>query len=56
MGRALEVFEDETAARAWINGPVSSLGGTTPLSLLDTSEGYERVMDTLGRIETGVYA
>lgn len=55
IGRALEVFESEEAARDWINDPVSSLGGESPLSMLDTTEGYERVMDTLGRIETGVY-
>jgi uncharacterized protein (DUF2384 family) len=35
---------------------ISSLGGKTPLSLLDTMEGYELVMTTLARIEYGVYA
>jgi uncharacterized protein (DUF2384 family) len=34
---------------------VSSLGGRTPLSLLDTMEGYELVINTLSRIEYGVY-
>ena len=55
VGRALEIFESAQAARAWINSPVSSLGGEPPLSMMDTTEGYERVMDTLGRIESGVY-
>lgn len=56
LRRAAEVFEDDIAARGWMLGTVSTLGGRTPLSLLDTLEGYEMVMDTLSRIEYGVYA
>lgn len=52
--RAVAVLEDEVAARAWINRNNRSLGGETPLSLLDTEVGYELVLDTLGRIEYGV--
>jgi len=52
--RAVEVLEDEEAARAWINRNNRSLGGEAPLSLLDTEVGYELVLDTLGRIEHGV--
>lgn len=52
--RALEVLEDEPAARLWINRDNRSLGGEAPLSLLDTEAGYELVLDTLGRIEYGV--
>jgi putative toxin-antitoxin system antitoxin component (TIGR02293 family) len=52
--RALEVLEDETAARAWISRNNRSMGGNAPLSLLDTEVGYELVLDTLGRIEYGV--
>lgn len=54
--RAVEVFEDEDAAKAWINRKNRSLGGEAPLSLLDTEVGYELVLDTLGRIEYGVVA
>ena len=50
------VFEDENAAREWINRDNRSLGGESPLSLLDTEAGYELVLDTLGRIEYGVVA
>jgi uncharacterized protein (DUF2384 family) len=32
------------------------LSGATPLSLLDTDIGAESVLDTLGRIEHGVFA
>lgn len=52
--RALEVLEDENAAKTWISRENRSLGGESPLSLLDTEAGYELVLDTLGRIEYGV--
>ena len=54
--RALAVLEDENAVRDWINRDNRSLGGESPLSLLDTEAGYELVLDTLGRIEYGVVA
>ena len=50
------VFEDLGAAVDWLKTPNASLGGTAPLSLLDTDIGAESVMDTLGRIEHGVFA
>ncbi len=56
FGRAVQVLEDEEAARKWINQENRSLGGESPLSLLDTEAGYELVLDTLTRIEYGVYA
>lgn len=54
--RALAVFEDESATRAWIKRENRTLGGEAPLALLDTEAGYELVLDTLGRIEYGVVA
>lgn len=54
LARAVEVLEDDDAAKAWINRENRSLGGDVPLSLLDTEAGYELVLDTLGRIEYGV--
>lgn len=56
LARATEVLEDETAATAWIQRHIRSLGGVTPLSLLDTDAGVDLVMDTLGRIEQGIGA
>ena len=53
--RAAEVFEDGPAALDWVKSPNASLGGVTPLSILDTDLGAESVMDTLGRIEHGVF-
>lgn len=56
LARAVEVLEDEEAARSWMTRSIRTLGGVTPLSLLDTETGYELVLDTLGRIEQGVPA
>jgi putative toxin-antitoxin system antitoxin component (TIGR02293 family) len=56
VGRAEEVFDDLTAAINWLKFPNAALGGATPLSLLDTDVGAESVLDTLGRIEHGVFA
>lgn len=54
--RAREVFGDLDAALEWLKSPNASLSGVTPMSLLDTEIGAESVMDTLGRIEHGVFA
>jgi putative toxin-antitoxin system antitoxin component (TIGR02293 family) len=54
--RAEMVFEDAEAALSWIQSPNASLGGVSPLSLLDTEIGADSVLDTLGRIEHGVFA
>lgn len=56
VGRANEVFEDSEAALHWLKSPNSALSGATPFSLLDTDIGAESVLDTLGRIEHGVFA
>ncbi|MPZ46092.1 MAG: DUF2384 domain-containing protein [Betaproteobacteria bacterium] len=55
LGRANEVFEDPDAALSWLRSANSALGGATPISLLDTDIGAESVLDTLGRIEHGVF-
>jgi len=54
--RAEEVFEDLETALAWLKSPNAALFRASPLSLLDTDIGAESVMDTLGRIEHGVFA
>jgi len=54
--RAEEVFEGLDTGLDWLKSPNASLGGDTPLSLIDTDIGAESVMDTLGRIEHGVFA
>lgn len=54
--RAVEVFEDEGTALSWLKSPNAALGGSSPLSLLDTELGSMAVGSTLGRIEHGVFA
>jgi len=56
VGRARETFEDLDIALDWLKSPNAALAGATPLSLLDTDIGTESVMDTLGRVEHGVFA
>ena len=56
VGRANEVFEDLDTALHWLKSPNSALSGATPLGLLDTDVGAESVLETLGRIEHGVFA
>jgi len=54
--RAGEVFEDLDAALDWLKSPNAAFSGVTPLSMVDTDIGAETVLDTLGRIEHGVFA
>ena len=54
--RAETVFDDTDSALMWLQSPNAALGGMTPLSLLDTDLGADGVLDTLGRIEHGVFA
>lgn len=56
VGRANAVFEDPAVALHWLKAPNAALAGATPLSILDTEIGAESVLDTLGRIEHGIYA
>mgnify|MGYP006296103511 CR=1 FL=1 len=56
LAKAQEVFEDHDAAAKWFKREIRSLGGVTPVSLMDTESGFEWVMKTLGRIEHGVVA
>jgi putative toxin-antitoxin system antitoxin component (TIGR02293 family) len=54
LARASEVLGSRAGAQRWVVSPNPAFGGAPPLSLLDTSLGWERVKDTLGRIEHGV--
>ena len=56
MGQATEVFESETAARAWLSRAQIGLAGFVPLELADTGAGIREVENLLGRIDYGVYA
>ncbi|WP_433694206.1 type II RES/Xre toxin-antitoxin system antitoxin [Herbaspirillum seropedicae] len=54
--QAADVFEDEELAAEWMRRANAALGGMTPLEVLDTQPGYDRVRDILSRIAFGVAA
>ena len=51
--RAFEVFGND--ATKWLNNSNITLNDNTPLELLDTKEGTRLVLESLGRIEHGVF-
>lgn len=54
--RAIELFGNEETAREWMSTKLLGLGDRTPLELLDSSAGYEMVLNTIGRIAYGAVA
>ncbi len=54
--RAAEVLGSAAAAQQWLVRSNPALGGKAPLSLLDTSLGWEQVKQVLGRLAHGVPA
>lgn len=54
--RAEDVFEAKEKAQRWIDVSNVALGGQTPLECLDTGDGFQLVLDLLGRIEHGVHS
>ena len=54
--RASAIFESRAKALDWLKSTNRALGSASPLSLLDTDLGAESVLDTLGRIEHGIFA
>jgi putative toxin-antitoxin system antitoxin component (TIGR02293 family) len=53
---AIAVFGDEAEGKAWLNESIISLGNRRPLDMLDTQDGFDLVMRTLGRIQFGAPA
>jgi putative toxin-antitoxin system antitoxin component (TIGR02293 family) len=54
--RAIDVFGNEAKALRWLNAPRPQFNDRSPLSIIDTDEGYEEVMCMLLRIAHGVYS
>jgi putative toxin-antitoxin system antitoxin component (TIGR02293 family) len=52
----IRVFEDKGKFLAWLRHPNRALGQQTPMSLLSSRFGSGMVLDTLGRIEYGVFS
>lgn len=55
LDRATSVFGDRDKAMFWLNSPCYTLGNRVPMQLIDTTEGLELVLATLGRIEHGIF-
>ena len=54
--RGEEVLGTNANFRSWMDSSIPALGNKIPKEFLDTSMGIEILMDTLGRIEQGVFA
>ena len=55
IGRSMEVFGSEEAAREWLKTPNPGTAAETPLSYADTEFGAREVENLLGRLEHGVF-
>lgn len=54
--RGVDVFNNQLSFNKWLKSPVRELEGSTPLSYLDTSLGFQILDQILGRIEHGIFA
>ncbi|QQL48637.1 type II RES/Xre toxin-antitoxin system antitoxin [Mucilaginibacter ginkgonis] len=54
--RGAEVFGSMDKFKLWMKSPAYVFNNETPLSLLDTSAGFNLVFTELGRIEHGIFA
>lgn len=55
LQEATRVFRDDVLARKWLHSSIIGLDNKRPIDHLNSIEGYERVKDTLGKIEYGMY-
>jgi len=54
--RGEEVFGSLDKFKTWMKTPLYVFKGETPVSLLDTSIGFDMIFKELGRIEHGIFA
>jgi putative toxin-antitoxin system antitoxin component (TIGR02293 family) len=54
--RGQEVFGSMDKFKSWMKTPLFVFKNETPISLLDTSIGFDMVFKELGRIEHGIFA
>lgn len=55
FAHATRVYGDEHEARLWLDAPIISLDACRPIDHLSTIRGFERVKETLAKIEYGMY-
>lgn len=51
-----EVFGDKEKFNRWMKKPNTSLGGITPVSMIDTLYGIEEIKHLIGRIAYGIFS
>lgn len=51
--QAERVFGNKEKADTWLTQPKTALGGSTPMQLAHTEEGYERVKAELEKLSHG---
>lgn len=56
ISRGIEVLGTLESFTAWLHSEIRYLNYNKPINFLDTSFGANMVLDTLGRIEHGVYS
>ena len=56
FSRGYELFDSPEKFNRWLTTHILSLSDKTPLSCLKTEKGAELVLDTLTRLERGVYS
>ena len=54
--RGLQVFDSKDKFHRWLNAPCRALGDKNPAKLIETPEGFQQVLDILGRIEHNLYS
>jgi len=54
--RGQEVFGTMDKFKLWVKAPSLVFNGESPVSMLDTSAGFDMVFKELGRIEHGIFA
>ncbi|WP_316804014.1 antitoxin Xre/MbcA/ParS toxin-binding domain-containing protein [Pedobacter nototheniae] len=52
--RGIDVLGDAKSFNIWMRSPNKALNNEVPLNLLDTSIGFDMILQILGRIEYGV--
>lgn len=55
IDRVTQVVGDRETALRWMGTPVQALDYATPISLLNTDDGFVRVTNVLEQLQHGVY-
>ncbi|WP_375322722.1 antitoxin Xre/MbcA/ParS toxin-binding domain-containing protein [Aliivibrio logei] len=54
--RLMVLFNDELLCEEWLKSSKIQLGGLSPLEVIKTAGGKEKILDMIARIETGDFS